>query len=71
MHVRCAQELCGSAGVSCSVGGGNRYDYMVETGSELRFALGATGKCRVGYKSSKILFKRSLLDSEEWELVTY
>ena len=44
MHVRCAQELCGSAEGSCAVGGWNRYDYMVETGWELGFALGKAGK---------------------------
>ncbi len=65
------RELSGSTGGSYTDGDLNSYNYVAETGSELLYALGATGKPRVGFESSNKLLSEAYWTGSEWDLVTY
>ena len=53
------QELCGCTGGSDTAGDLDSYNHGAETVPELLYAVGATGKTRVRFESSKKLLSEA------------
>ena len=67
-------ELCQDNGRPWYNGALNSYGFISETGSRILYAMGATGKPRVGFKKSSTILSEAAYDlpnSPAWTLLTY